>query len=351
MEALLTGQGGTNTALDAIRAAIAAIPAVQGPAGPAGATGPQGPAGADATINGVNALTISAGNNVQIAQSGSTLTVSATDTTYAPASESTAGLMSAADKTALDQALSLLRAVDLYRTASGGLVTITNAAAAPVRSLTVQIGPGTTGVSGVTVTRAGRNLWANGDVTITSYTAGWADLSRPLPAGTYTFSARVVTTSTVSGPRLALFTKTTNDAIVGTFVLTDGGGGRWSKTVTITGPANYYRLFADRSNALSEGKTVTFEDAQIERGDAATEYAAYAPQTVTVSLGETVYGGTLDLISGVLTITHDSSGDPLSTPTIRQITPHPISTLAGVNTLWADTGDVSVQYQIDLGGA
>ena len=45
--------------------------------GPTGATGPTGPTGADATINGVNALTIEEGDNVSLSQSGSTVTISA----------------------------------------------------------------------------------------------------------------------------------------------------------------------------------------------------------------------------------------------------------------------------------
>ena len=51
-----------------------------GPAGPAGANGANGANGTDgapATINGVNALTISAGENIELEQSGSTLTISA----------------------------------------------------------------------------------------------------------------------------------------------------------------------------------------------------------------------------------------------------------------------------------
>lgn len=53
---------------------------VVGPQGPQGATGPQGPQGvqgAAALINGVNALNIIAGENIELDQSGSTLTVSA----------------------------------------------------------------------------------------------------------------------------------------------------------------------------------------------------------------------------------------------------------------------------------
>ena len=43
--------------------------------GPPGADGAAGPAGAPATINGVNALTLAAGERVQLQQSGSTLTI------------------------------------------------------------------------------------------------------------------------------------------------------------------------------------------------------------------------------------------------------------------------------------
>lgn len=48
----------------------------QGEPGPQGAQGIQGPAGPAATINGVNALTIEAGDNIELSQSGSTTTLS-----------------------------------------------------------------------------------------------------------------------------------------------------------------------------------------------------------------------------------------------------------------------------------
>lgn len=48
----------------------------QGEPGPQGAQGIQGPAGPAATINGVNALTIEAGDNIVLSQSGSTTTLS-----------------------------------------------------------------------------------------------------------------------------------------------------------------------------------------------------------------------------------------------------------------------------------
>lgn len=51
---------------------------IQGETGPAGAQGIQGPAGRDATINGVNALTVAAGDNIKLKQEGSSLEIGAT---------------------------------------------------------------------------------------------------------------------------------------------------------------------------------------------------------------------------------------------------------------------------------
>ena len=48
----------------------------KGEKGDTGATGATGPAGANATINGVNALTIAAGDGISASQSGSTLNLS-----------------------------------------------------------------------------------------------------------------------------------------------------------------------------------------------------------------------------------------------------------------------------------
>ena len=46
-------------------------------------------------------------------------------------------------------------------------------------------------------------------------------------------------------------------------------------------------------------------DIQVELGTSATEYTPYiAPTTHTTSLGRTVYGGTVDVVRGTLTVTH-----------------------------------------------
>lgn len=73
----------------------------QGEPGPQGAQGIQGPAGPAATINGVNALTIEAGDNIELSQSGSTTTLSV-PTDAAPTEDSTKPVQSGGVAAALN---------------------------------------------------------------------------------------------------------------------------------------------------------------------------------------------------------------------------------------------------------
>lgn len=104
----------------------------------------------------------------------------------------------------------------------------------------------------------------------------------------------------------------------------------------------------------------------------AEDATVYASQ-----LGRTVYGGMIDLVTGVLTVTHgyiaSYNGETLpstwisdrdeyaagATPTIGaevvyalaspltyQISAQTIQTLLGTNNIWADAGDVTVTYQL-----
>ena len=71
-----------------IRDRVVGPQGAQGEPGPQGAQGIQGPAGPAATINGVNALIIEAGNNIELSQSGSTTRLSV-PTDAAPTEDST----------------------------------------------------------------------------------------------------------------------------------------------------------------------------------------------------------------------------------------------------------------------
>ena len=63
----------------------------------------------------------------------------------------------------------------------------------------------------------------------------------------------------------------------------------------------------------------------------------------------TIYGGTFDPLTGVLTSTLDENGDPLDTPVVTQLDPLTVKSVPGYNVMWADTGDVSVTYRADVG--
>jgi len=114
-----------------------------------------------------------------------------------------------------------------------------------------------------------------------------------------------------------------------------------------------------------------FKDIQIELGSTATAYEPYNGQTYTIDLDGTRYGGTLDVVNGVLTVdkgyiasyngetlpstwisdrdvyvegTSPTTGAQvvyeLATPLTIQLTPTMVKSLLDTNNIWADTGDV-----------
>lgn len=109
------------------------------------------------------------------------------------------------------------------------------------------------------------------------------------------------------------------------------------------------------------------------------QFETYNGQTYTTTLPSTTYGGTLDLVSGVLTVTdgyiasyngetlpstwisdrdvYASGTTPtigaqvvykLATPQTYQLTPQQIDTLKGQNNITATSGQVSVTYKADI---
>jgi len=120
---------------------------------------------------------------------------------------------------------------------------------------------------------------------------------------------------------------------------------------------------------------------QLELGSTATAYEPYQGETYSVTFPSeagTVYGGSLDVTSGVLTVDRamiaSYAGEVLSgewisdrdvyaegvtpttgaqvvyelaTPITYQLTPVEVKTLLGSNSIWADTGDTSLAYRAD----
>ena len=80
-----------------------------------------------------------------------------------------------------------------------------------------------------------------------------------------------------------------------------------SKSVTFTlteddvGTFAYVYTYAGFANHETQNRA-KFYDFQIELGTTATPYKPYTGRSITIDLGQTVYGGKLDVLSGVLTV-------------------------------------------------
>lgn len=283
---------------------------------------------------------------------------------------------------------------------SGALVNFQDGAdSIPVKALTVSIQPvqGGSGdpapdnvrpISGWTeanVTRTGKN-WFD----FTSY-ADWSDgylKTNGVPSGTsavapayercspyvpikggqaYTMSYRFTGEIPAggSGSNNICFYDA-NKTMVGTRIAAMG-----QTYITGTAPSNAaYLRFSHRTYGMSVDYILAMS---------ATEqpYEPYSGTTLTIDLDGTIYGGTLDVLTGVLTARPyyaSYNGETLvgpwvssmdkyaagatpttgaqvvdlgGTPTVVQLDPEALSTLLGANNIWADAGDVSVVYRAD----
>lgn len=78
--------------------------------------------------------------------------------------------------------------------------------------------------------------------------------------------------------------------------------GGHKNAVTFTTPENCDGIRVSLDNTSGAADTVAFEWAQLELGDTATEHEPYRGDAFTIDLGQTVYGGSLDWKTGVLTM-------------------------------------------------
>lgn len=344
-------------------------------------------------------------------------------------------------------------------TASGGVASFADGADdIPVKSLVVNIEPNQSGSgdpsptnvrpisgwTGATVTRCGKNLFDADNATVYTRSLSaseWAYTSVAkscafacIPNTTYTLS--IGSDASYSGVfRVGFYTSdlpSTSD----TTTLTPSTVTVLSSyaTITTTSPSGAKYMIVQLS-ASSFDEAIGY--LQVDKGSTATDYEAYNGTTYTVDWtteAGTVYGGTLDVTSGVLTVdrtsvgmnmltwyhasgsgydymytsistahtvdnadvnmmssiyavvpfsergthttpilTFDSANHilqarntgysdasafttslseaqlvyELATPQTYQLTPTEVTTLLGLNNIWADTGDVEVDYRAD----
>lgn len=143
--------------------------------------------------------------------------------------------------------------------------------------------------------------------------------------------------------------------------------------------AIYHAGYSSHQAAIDNVRE-TITDWQIERGSSATLYEPYNGTNYTFDLDGTRYGGTLNVLTGVLTVTKANiasyAGEALpgewisdrdvyapgttpttgaqvvyelATPLTVQLTPAEVETLLGTNNIWSDTGNTTVKYRADTG--
>lgn len=214
----------------------------------------------------------------------------------------------------------------ILKTVTGALLHITDALAKPLKKLVVNLEPvqsgsgdpspenvrPITGHTGCDVTRTGKNLFNKNDFvsnegyinpTDNNYRTGsgrvTAVLPDPIPIGTYTISR-----ATSARLRVGLVTSTTLINLQPVINKVSGENDSDSP-VTITVSQSGYYLAIFFKDAADTDEQYLLDHLQVEVGSTATSYENYNGATVSVTFpasAGTVYGGTLDVTTGVLTV-------------------------------------------------
>jgi len=205
-------------------------------------------------------------------------------------------------------------------TASGEIATfsIPNAIKSVIADITaVQGGSGTpspsnvrpiSGFSSVNVTRTGKNLIGTLAKTGVTINTSGEEVSNAnfdcsdylyFKAGTYSVSCEDYIDSTTSSAKLRIGAYSLDDK---TFISPLKVNNSATATIGDITTASF-TLATDCYIKVAFNKS-RCKNLQIEIGSTATAYEPYAGDEVTIALGQTVYGGTLDVKTGVLTVTH-----------------------------------------------
>ena len=144
----------------------------------------------------------------------------------------------------------------------------------------------------VTVTRCGKNLLNLETQTFTSNKEVLLD--DEIPPGSYTLSANVQTNSG-SDSCLVNFLDSQNALVASAYMpISDTSQHR----ITLSRKVKTLFMFAARNNADAIGHQATLSNIQLELGSTPTDYEPYQGDTYDIALPETVYGGTVDCVTG-----------------------------------------------------
>lgn len=290
-------------------------------------------------------------------------------------------------------------------TASGAVASFPDGAALPVKSLVVSIEPLQPGSgdpspdnvrpiygwTGANVFRTGRNMFDKSTATLGKCINNSGGITNR--SGTDAFYSDFIPIYAKVGDKYKYTAiGRDGDGVVVRIVLYDRNK-NWIKTENSPGSGNnrnkvgitVTQEYVDAGLAflrISAYNAGCYENAMLTVGDEyPTEYAPYTGTAVSVSWqteAGTVYGGSLDVLTGVLTVTManiasyagESINEPrlssmdkyvsgatpitgaqvvytLAAPETYQLTAQEAASMLGANSIWVDTGDVTVAYRAD----
>ena len=243
--------------------------------------------------------------------------------------------------------------------ASGSIAGFSTALAVNLVDCTAQIDYNASGYTGVNLTRCGVNLFevdsrVSQTMAYVTYTSddnyiymngtknggGYAvmsGLTATLPTGTYYIKAFAISGTASNTVSLYGFDGSDN-------ITSDLLGGE--RTLTLSEPTTFgfrFAVWAD-GTVLDNYKVGIV----ITTASGISTYHAYNGTTYAVSWqteAGTVYGGYIDLTTGLLVSNKNADGTDKTPAESYGLEPVPIMPLIGVNNIFADTGDTSVQYK------
>lgn len=121
-----------------------------------------------------------------------------------------------------------------------------------------------------------------------------------------------------------------------------------SQIIGFSVPANaafmvVYQYISNDSGTLDDLDDL---ETQLEIGTTATSYEPFiSVPDKTVDFDGSIYGGSYNSVTGVLTSTKASDGSDLAEPVETNIGPTAIASLLGNNNIYCDTGDTTIDYR------
>ena len=240
------------------------------------------------------------------------------------------------------------------KTASGSVASITDGAdTVPIKNWVVTLPASLDGYTAVNGTKMGQNFLEEQPIYTASSDTLCLDLGENRTFAEITFSF-LATNCVVDTRVTALVDYRENDGTHhyrtlnsfrdlngNPFSIDDPNNGTFKDTQTNITFRYVYVSYT--STTRSKFSSDSASNWQLEYGSTVHAYEPYtAPTNYTVQLGQTVYGGTADLVTGEGV---DENGNDY---TFTPISPTPETPSTHVANFWADEGDSSVTYRADI---